>query len=124
MTTVTTLNDPAATSGTEAWDINDSGEIVGTGQTGFPGSHGFLLSGGSYTTLNGPSGATLGVTARGINNQHQIVGDWSTGPNFFTGGYILSSGAYTTFSDPNNQGAGFGSNNITSPYDINNNSII
>src|SRR5262245_60629821 len=103
MTTFTTLDDPLATSGTVAWDINDSGQIVGTYNVGSLSNRGFLLSGGNYTTLNGPVGANT-VTARGINNQGQIVGDWSTNtPNFVTSGYILSSGTYTSFNDPANQ---------------------
>jgi probable HAF family extracellular repeat protein len=124
MTAVTTLDDPSATSGTVAWDINDSGQIVGTGSTGFPGSQGFLLSGGMYTTLNVPGGTS--TTARGINNQGQIVGDYNSNPidpNRYSG-YIFSSGVYTTFDDPMNAGSGFASTDMTTPYDINNQSII
>jgi hypothetical protein len=59
MTTFTTLDDPSATSSTQAWGINDSGSIVGT----FDSSSAFLLSGGTYTTLTPPGGYT-GITAR------------------------------------------------------------
>ena len=51
--------------------INDSGEIVGTFRMGGV-EHGFLLSGGTYTTITAP-GATTTV-ASGINNGGQIVG--------------------------------------------------
>src|SRR5262245_22564271 len=93
MTTFRTLNDPSA-SGTVAWDITDSGQIVENGYIPYSYSHGFLLSGGSDTMLNGPSGATLGVTAQGINNQGQIMpiswkapvnGDFATASNWSTG---------------------------------------
>ena len=59
--------------------------------------HGFLLSNGSYTTLDVPS-STL-TTAHGINTSGQIVGQY-----FDAGddghGYLLSDGSYTTLDVP------------------------
>jgi probable HAF family extracellular repeat protein len=59
--------------------------------------HGFLESGGTYTTLDDPS-ATQGTVARGINDAGQIVGFYTnaTGQH----GFLLSGGTYTTLDDP------------------------
>src|SRR5262245_38376224 len=67
--TYTTLNDPSATFSTEARGINASGQIVGSYDSG---THGFLLSGVKYTTLDYPL-AVL-TAAIGINDAGQIVG--------------------------------------------------
>src|SRR5262249_46348475 len=77
--TYTTLDDPLADNGTQAYGINSSGLIVGTYLVGDT-PHGFLYnpSGGTYTTLDDPlaangfdnpfaAGATVaeGITAGG-----------------------------------------------------------
>ena len=53
--TYTTFDNPLNTSGdgTLASGMNDTGQIVGT-YADASGVHGFLLSGGSYTTLDDP----------------------------------------------------------------------
>ena len=62
-----------ATTGTsQAWGINDFGQIVG-GYTGAGAFHGFLYSGGTYVTLDDPLATGL-TTAFDINNLGQIVG--------------------------------------------------
>src|SRR5437660_3829002 len=73
-----TFDDPSATSfvGTQAFGINGSGQIVGAYANG-SGNHGFLLSGGLYTTLDDPL-ATHGTLATGINASGQIVGYYAT----------------------------------------------
>src|SRR5262249_27785583 len=62
------------------------------------GSHGFLLSGGVYTTLDDPLGIG-NTTATGINNAGQIVGFYfdSAGREH---GFLFSGGFYTTIDDP------------------------
>jgi len=52
--TFTTLNDPLATDGTLAHGINGSGQIVGQYANNNTGINGFLLSGGTYTTIADP----------------------------------------------------------------------
>jgi hypothetical protein len=48
----TTFDDPSGSPGTtEAWGVNDMDQIVGSYLTA-TGSHGFLLSGGTYITLD------------------------------------------------------------------------
>ena len=57
-----TFDDPSASTGTtQATGVNGMDQIVGFYQNG-TGHHGFLLSGGMYTTLDDPS-ATFGTFA-------------------------------------------------------------
>jgi probable HAF family extracellular repeat protein len=87
-----TLSDPEATSGTIAFGINASGQIVGYyfGSGGI--SHGFLYSNGTYTTLDDPLAAN-GTYALGINSFGQIVGYYFDANNF-EHGFLLSGGVY------------------------------
>ena len=63
-----TLHQPGVfTSGTEAFGINDVGQIVGQ-YSDLGGTHGFLLSGRTYTTLDDPL-ATGDTFAWGMNAQ-------------------------------------------------------
>jgi probable HAF family extracellular repeat protein len=92
----TTINDPQALAAglTVANGINDAGEIVGL-YADSSGYHGFLYSGGKYTTLNVPLAPY--TYAYGINDKGQIVG-------LFGGyGFLYSDGHYTTLSDPQGQ---------------------
>jgi probable HAF family extracellular repeat protein len=96
--------------GSQAFGINDSGDIVGRFTLPPMMTHGFLYSGGRYTQIDAPPpGAQSG--ANGINNAGQIVGDFLSGVGAAYQGFVLSSGSYTTFSVP---GAG-----VTTPYKIN-----
>src|SRR3954447_13134218 len=63
----TQIDVPGAFS-TQAFGINDAGQIVGTfsDSTG-TGQHGFLDTGGSFTPIDVP-GATIGTFANGIND--------------------------------------------------------
>jgi hypothetical protein len=94
----TTLTDPfAAGNITEAFGINNTGEIVGD-YFNVIGTHGFLLSGGTYTTLDDPL-ATGGITvAQGINASGQIVG----GPLSF----LKRNQASFAFRNPNDRRVG------------------
>jgi probable HAF family extracellular repeat protein len=51
--TYTTIDDPRANFSTDPTAINDAGTIVGT-YADLAGNHGFLYSGGTYTTLDAP----------------------------------------------------------------------
>jgi uncharacterized membrane protein len=85
---------------TAAQGINDSGQIVGWyADSCLCKGHGFLLSGGIYTTIDVPGfGSTY---ARGINNVGEIVGGTQ---QVFGGGFeqafTLNNGTYTNFNDP------------------------
>src|SRR6266700_2483661 len=95
-----TFDDPSATSfvGTQAFGINDSGQIVGAYANG-SGNHGFLLSGGLYGTLDDPS-ATLGTQAFGIIRSGHIVGVYADGSGNHGFLYNPNGGTYTTLDDP------------------------
>lgn len=60
-------------------------------------THGFLLSGGTYTTIDDPS-ATNGTFAEAINDRGQIVGFYQDRARS-THGFLLSGGVYTTLDD-------------------------
>src|SRR5467141_3704642 len=95
--TYATLNDPLAGSGgTFAVGINNEGQITGYYFDSNGAAHGFLYSGGTWTTLNDPF-ATNGTFAEGINNKGQIVGYYvdATGDH----GFLYSGGTYTTLND-------------------------
>ena len=63
---------------TEAWGINDSGQIVGSYVDGKGIQHGFLYSGGTYITVEVLAATAPYVAlAQGINNAGQIVGYYS-----------------------------------------------
>src|SRR5947209_1476717 len=103
-----TLDDPSG-SGTQAYGVNDMDQIVGA-YANVTGVHGFLLSGGIYTTLDDPL-ATGGTAAFGINDMGQIVGYYqnATGQH----GFLYSGGLFTTIDDPvvNSHTFAFGINN-------------
>jgi probable HAF family extracellular repeat protein len=96
-TSFITIDAPGA-SNTDAYGINDASQIVGSYDTG-DGPQGFLLSGGSYTTLNDPSiidppiGSGHYTVATGINASGQIVGYYNNTP--LTRGFLYTNGNYT-----------------------------
>jgi probable HAF family extracellular repeat protein len=93
--TYTTIDDPLAiggTGGTQAFGINDFGQIVGE-YTGGGAVHGFLYSGGTYVTLDDPLATGL-TAAFDINNLGQIVGSYFN--NTGTHGFLLTGGTYIT----------------------------
>ncbi len=60
--------------------------------------HGFLLSGGTYTTIDFP-GAAAGTYANAINDSDQIVGAYGDAGGD-EHGYLLSGGQFTTIDFP------------------------
>jgi uncharacterized membrane protein len=90
-----TIDVPGATNGTIAWGINAHGDIVGH-YLDSTGQHGFLLSGGIYTTID-IAGAS-GTGAHGINSHGDIVGVYTEGGTRH--GFLLSRGSFTTIDPP------------------------
>ncbi len=90
--------------------INDFGEIVGD-FTDAAGYHGFLYSGGKYTTINAPNATS--TVASEINDRHQIVGQYGCGTGC-AHGFVERGGIFTNVDVT---GALPGS---TIPYGINN----
>jgi uncharacterized membrane protein len=89
---------PGASLGTVALGINDAGQIVGSFFGGTPQgtTHGFLNTGGVFTTIDPPG--TSFTEARGINDARQIVGRFldATGAH----GFLLTGGIFTTIDVP------------------------
>jgi uncharacterized membrane protein len=106
----TTLDDPLASStyyGTEAFGINNRGQIVGnyfddTVSGGYHHSQGFLYSGGTFYTVSDPSsnGVQYGTIPSGINDRAQIVGNYFNVSPIGNHGFLYGGGTYTTFDDP------------------------
>ena len=92
--TYTTLNAPSGL--TLANGVNDSGQVAGETINSFGVFHGFLYSGGIYTTLN-VTGATSTV-ANGINDSGNVVGSYGDGSG--NHGFLYSGGTYLTLNDP------------------------
>src|SRR5262249_13068926 len=93
-----TFDDPSAVTGsTTAAHVNDAGQIVG-GYQDAGGAHGYIVSGGIFTTLNDPLGVK-GTSATGINDTGQIVGTY-TDPGGHQHGFIDNGGTYTTIDYP------------------------
>ena len=91
-----TIDVPGATN-TNGYGINASGQIVGDYTDG-SGIQGFLLSGGSFTTLNAPSFVMLHTTsATHINGSSQITGYRNIDPHE---GFLYSNDSYTTITAP------------------------
>jgi len=95
--TYTTIDDPLAFNSTNAFGINDVGQIVGAYDgAGNNNSHGFLYSNGTYTTLDVQT--TLGAPSThftipgDINNADQIVGSYSDASGFHGFLYDTSRG--------------------------------
>src|SRR5262249_26783718 len=85
--------------GSFAEGIIDLGQIVGYFQDSSPWQHGFLYTGGSYTTLSNPSANPPWTFTTGINIAGQIVG--SNGGLNGQEGFLYSGGNYTALKDPN-----------------------
>jgi probable HAF family extracellular repeat protein len=73
--------------------INNAGQIVGLREN----NPGFLLSNGTYTTMNVP-GSVL-TAPIGINNAGQIVGDYFSA-DLKGHGFLYSNGTYTPLDFP------------------------
>lgn len=109
-TGVFTFLTPPGSTQSIAVGINDSNQVVGAYLNG-TGNYGYLYSGGTFSTLSVP-GAHIstpffyyggaGTLASGINDNGDIVGDWSPtnsspGQGFFYNGTSFSN---TTISSP------------------------
>ncbi len=106
----TSIDFPGAAAFTQAWKINDSGEIVGRYTGADDGKyHIFILSNGNFTTVPDVPGSseTAILEVGGLNSPGAIVTQYCTGKQCGLGsvgdvhGVVLSGGAYTTFDVPN-----------------------
>jgi probable HAF family extracellular repeat protein len=90
---VYTTLDPPGSIITNAYGINDTGQIVGWYEDSAMTPHGFLYKGATYPTLDVPGSHS--TIARGINDAGQIVGQSTDAKG--SHGFLLSAGGYTTF---------------------------
>jgi probable HAF family extracellular repeat protein len=111
----TSIRDPYASCppttsicGTFATGINNLGQIVGYFGDTAGVTHGFVYSGGSFTTIDYPGVSCPGLPhdfcgtfASGINDADQVVG--SIRFSISSGhGFLDVNGSFTTIQDPNN----------------------
>lgn len=92
------INSPSLfPSGAEAYGINNSGEVVGTGYLSPSNFHAFLYANGKMTDI-GPPGS-LQASADAINNVSQIVGNYylTSGGG---GAFLYSNGTVATLPVP------------------------
>jgi hypothetical protein len=86
----TTINDPSGVvNGTSVGSVNDFGLIAGDFADSSGSSNGFVLSNGTYTTIDDSlavTGAYLGTTVQSSNNLGMVVGY-----------YVASDGLYNGF---------------------------
>lgn len=62
--------------------------------------HGFMLTGGRFTTIDVPGAAPAQTLARGINAVGQIVGGYIDTARHYHG-FLLTNGRFTTIDIPN-----------------------
>ncbi len=106
---------------TRTWGINPGGVIVGDYRDVSGVSHGFLLSGGQYITVDVP-GSLIGLPGalptnlRGINSAGDIVGVYVAPPGSVVGctiagappclrGFLLHGGTFSTVLYPGHEGS-------------------
>ncbi len=114
---------PGAAAFTQAWKINDTGEIAGRYVSASDGKyHMFVLKGGSFTSIpDVPGGVETGVVEDGgLNDAGNIVSQYCSAKScaLFTSvgslhGFLWAGGAYTTFDFPGAaETFAFGINNL------------
>ena len=120
--TYTTIDFPGAID-SAVGDINNLGQMVGGYQLPDGSRHGFLLSGGVFSTIDDPN-ATFGSENHGINSFGRIVGPYNLnsleGNHAFEGvhGFLYNGGTFSPIDFP-------GSNvSNTTPYKINDSGTI
>jgi uncharacterized membrane protein len=98
--TFTAIDIPGATF-TNANDINDSGQIVGSYHDA-TGGHGFVNGGGPFTTIDVPfnlgGGLAFETFVTGINHRGQLVGQINPGPTIQ--GFLYKGGTFTLIQPP------------------------
>jgi probable HAF family extracellular repeat protein len=127
----TTIDFPGAID-SAAGGINKSGQIVGGYELPDGSRHGFLYSGGVFTTIDDPnrapgSGPGTGSENHGINTSGQIVGPYNLnsieGNHAFEGvhGFLDSGGMFTSIDFPSSPGNQVSN---TTPQKINDSGVI
>jgi probable HAF family extracellular repeat protein len=115
-----TIDFPGALT-TQAFGINERGDVVGDYTDTSGNVHGFLLKKGKFSSIDYP-GAIL-TSARGINDAGEIVGAFSTADDpQGAHGYLLRNGIYTQRDFPGAVHTAIlgvnESGNVTGSYDL------
>jgi uncharacterized membrane protein len=92
----TTIVFPGASS-TDAWALNDRGDVVGQYVQGGV-TRGFLLSDGAFTSITYP-GASF-TQATGVNDHGDIVGNYRVAGDPITHAYLLHDGEFSNIDVP------------------------
>ena len=108
----TSIDFPGSAAFTQAWKINDSGEIVGRYEDADDNKHHmFVLSNGDFAPVPDVPGAfdTAVVEDGGLNNAGHIVSQYCSfkSCSLFNGGihgFLMSGALYTTFDPPGSIG--------------------
>jgi uncharacterized membrane protein len=95
--TFTDVPGPAGATGSYAYGINDSGTIVGAYKDSAGVTHGYLLKGTTYTTLDVPH--AVASLATGINNKGNIVLYWVSSAGAFESS-LYNGKTYKTINVP------------------------
>jgi probable HAF family extracellular repeat protein len=91
----TPIDFPGATA-TQAWGVNDRGEVVGLYSLADKTNHGFLYRAGTLSSIDFPGATSTDVY--GINLGGDIVGDYTINGRMH--GLVLSHGRFTTVDVP------------------------
>jgi Transposase IS116/IS110/IS902 family len=83
----------------QAFDINDRGQVVGDYMDADGRFHGYVWERGRFKTIDVPGQSSTAAT--GINNHGQVTG--GTGPFAARVGFLLDRGRFTTFTIPGAQ---------------------
>lgn len=82
-----------------AYDVNDSGQIVGQYLDGAGIYHGYERSLSTFSKIDVPFTGATGTGAAGINNVGEVVGGWF-GSDGTEHGFTLIGGSYASFDYP------------------------
>jgi len=84
-----------------AYGINDQGDVVGNYVTDHGESNGFLLAGGTYTSIS--YGVFTGTSVAGINDVGSMVGFYYLPFDSYPGGFRVDNGSINQFEIPSSR---------------------
>jgi probable HAF family extracellular repeat protein len=103
---------PGATNGTQAYGINNKGQVVGGYGYANGEVHGFLYADGVFTPFDVPRANNTVLYA--INDQGLLVGEYDVDSSSRWHGFLYADGQFTTLAVP------FEGATATHPYGVNN----
>lgn len=82
----------------QAYGVNNAGQVAGTYQDAFNFEYGFVYSGGAYATISDESSFFPQTRVHGINNLGQLVGVNYVGNGNHS--FVYTAGTFTNFTVP------------------------